>query len=184
VTSSPTAAWTAQQIVEAFPWSSAPRHLLRDRDGVYRHEFRRRVRALDIEEVLTAPRSPWQNPFVERIIASIRRECVDHLIIFSEAHLHRILSKHLDYYHRSRTHLLLRRTRRKREMSKALISVKSARSRKSVDCTIDTRAKLPERTTNRSLVLSAHTPTSCKSSAPHLFCGGALHRCHRQLKSS
>src|SRR5262249_11512852 len=74
VTDSPTAAWTAQQITEAFPWENAPRFLLRDRDGVYAAEFRKKVKALDIEEVLTAPRSPWQNPFVERLIGSIRRE--------------------------------------------------------------------------------------------------------------
>ena len=107
VTDSPTATWTAQQIVEAFPWSTAPRHLLRDRDGVYGDEFRRRVKALDIEEVVTAARSPWQNPFVERIIGSIRRECLDHVIVFSETHLRRILAEYFDYYHRSRTHLSL-----------------------------------------------------------------------------
>jgi transposase InsO family protein len=107
VTDSPTAAWTAQQIVEAFPWNTAPRYLLRDRDGVYGDEFRRRVKALDIEEVVTAARSPWQNPFVERIIGSIRREYLDHVIIFSETHLRRILAEYFDYYHRSRTHLSL-----------------------------------------------------------------------------
>jgi transposase InsO family protein len=81
VTDSPTAAWTSKQIAEAFPWETASRFLLRDRDGVYAAEFRKQVKALDIEEVLTAPRSPWQNPFVERIIGSVRRECLDHVII-------------------------------------------------------------------------------------------------------
>jgi len=107
VTDSPTAAWTAQQISEAFPWSTAPRFLLRDRDRVYGAEFRKRVKAIGIEEVLTAPRSPWQNPFAERIIGSIRRECLDHVIAFSEAHLRRILAEYFAYYHGSRTHLSL-----------------------------------------------------------------------------
>ncbi len=76
ITAHPTPAWTAQQVVEAFPWDSAPRHLLRDRDGVYGVDFPRRVAAMGIEEVLTAPRSPWQSPYVERVIGTIRRECL------------------------------------------------------------------------------------------------------------
>ena len=105
VTESPTAAWTGQQIVEAIPWDSAPRYLLRDRDGKYGEDFTRRVVASDIEQVLTSPHSPWQNPFVERTIGSIRRESLDHVIIVNERHLRRVLNEYLDYYHRDRTHL-------------------------------------------------------------------------------
>ena len=107
VTEHPTERWTAQQIVEAFPWDEAPRYLLRDRDGIYGARFRRRVTSLGIDEVLTAPRSPWQNPYVERIIGSIRRECLDNVIVLNERHLKRVISNYLDYYHRWRTHLSL-----------------------------------------------------------------------------
>ncbi len=107
MTANPTAAWVAQQIREAFPWDTAPRHVIRDRDSVYGGVFRARVLAMGIEEVITAPRSPWQNPFAERVIGSIRRECLDHVIVLNEWHLRRILASYLDYYHRSRTHLSL-----------------------------------------------------------------------------
>ncbi len=107
VTEQPTAAWTAQQIVEAFPWDTAPRYLLRDRDGIYGDYFCRRVDGMDIREVPIAPRSPWQNPFVERMIGSIRRECLDHMIVFNEQHLRRIIAAYLRYYHAARTHLSL-----------------------------------------------------------------------------
>ena len=107
VTDSPTAAWTAQQIVEAFPDDSAPRYLLRDRDGIYGGEFRRRVEGMGFTEVLTAPRSPWQNPFAERVIGTIRHELLDHVIVLNEGHLRRRLRAYLRYYHRSRTHLAL-----------------------------------------------------------------------------
>ena len=105
----PTARWTGQQIVEAFPFDEAPRFMIRDRDGIYGHDFRERVKHLGIEEVITAPRSPWQNPFAERVIGSIRRECLNHLIVFNEAHLRRILTRYFAYYHESRTHLSLDR---------------------------------------------------------------------------
>jgi transposase InsO family protein len=105
VTESPSAVWTGQQIVEAFPWDTAPRWLIRDRDGKFGDEFNRRVAALNIEQVVTSRRSPWQNPYVERVIGSIRRECLDHVIIFNEQHLRRVLRQYLDYYHRRRTHL-------------------------------------------------------------------------------
>src|ERR671918_2415904 len=91
VTEHPTAAWTAQQIIEAFPEETAPRFLLRDRDRIYGEEFRRRVAGMRIEEVMTAPHSPWQSPYVERLIGSIRRECLDHVIVLGENHLRRIL---------------------------------------------------------------------------------------------
>ena len=107
VTANPTMAWVAQQIREAFPWGTAPRHLIRDRDGAYGQSFRSTVTAMGVEEVVTAPRSPWQNPYVERLIGSVRRECLDHSIILNERHLRRILGSYLDYYHGSRTHLSL-----------------------------------------------------------------------------
>lgn len=105
VTANPTAEWTAQQIVEAFPWDTAPRYLLRDRDSIYGDYFRQRVRSMRIEEVLTAYHSPWQNPYVERLHGSVRRECLDHIIVFNENHLRRILQSYFAYYHEDRTHL-------------------------------------------------------------------------------
>ena len=108
VTDSPTASWTGQQIVEAFPFDSAPKYMIRDRDGIYGSEFRRKVNALNINEVLIAPRSPWQNPYVERVIGTIRRDCLDHFIVLNERHLKRILDEYIDkYYHPYRTHLSL-----------------------------------------------------------------------------
>jgi len=107
VTAHPTAIWIKQQITEAFPWDTAPGHLIRDRDSAYGGIVSARIEALGIEEVVTAPRSPWQNPFVERVIGSIRRECLDHVIVLNENHLRRILVSYLDYYHRYRTHLSL-----------------------------------------------------------------------------
>ena len=107
VTEHPTAQWTAQQIVEAFPWGDAPRYLLRDRDGVYGKHFRDRVRGMGIEEVIIAPQSPWQNAYAERLIGSIRRECLDHVIVLNEDHLRRVLRSYFSYYHDWRTHLSL-----------------------------------------------------------------------------
>jgi hypothetical protein len=107
VTQNPTQVWLARQITEAFPWDTAPRFLLRDREASYGQTFRNRVQAMAIEEVVTAPRSPWQNAYVERIIGSIRRECLDHVIVFDECHLRRVLSAYFEYHHRSRTHLSL-----------------------------------------------------------------------------
>ena len=107
VTAHPSAQWTAHQIVEAFPFDEAPRDLLRDRDWIYGQVFQQRVRSMGIEQVLIAPRCPWQNPYAERIIGSIRRECLDHVIVISEAHLLRILGGYFDYYHSSRPHLSL-----------------------------------------------------------------------------
>jgi hypothetical protein len=107
ITEHPTAAWTAQQIVEAFPWDTAPRSLLRDRDGIYGHYFRRRVSGLSIDEVLIAARSPWQSPYVERLIGSLRRDCLEHVIVLNGRHLRRLLDSYLAYYHSVRTHLSL-----------------------------------------------------------------------------
>ena len=109
VTANPSARWTAQQVVEAFPWDEAPRYLLRDRDGICGAEFRGRVHNMGIEEVLIAPRSPWQSPYVERLIGSTRRECLDHVIVLNQDHLRRILSEYFAYYHEARAHLSLER---------------------------------------------------------------------------
>ena len=107
VTEHPTAHWTAQQIVDAFPDDSAPSYLLRDRDSVYGHVFRQRVKGMGIGEVLTAPHCPWQNPLAERLIGSIRRECLNHVLVLGERHLRRTLARYFAYYHRARTHLSL-----------------------------------------------------------------------------
>jgi transposase InsO family protein len=107
VTAHPTAEWTGQQLREAFPFAQLPRYLLRDRDKIFGNDFRKQVRDLGISEVLSAPRSPWQRAYVERVIGSIRRECLDHVIVFHEGSLRRTLNSYFDYYHRSRTHLSL-----------------------------------------------------------------------------
>ena len=109
VTDHPTAEWTAQQIAEAFPWDTAPRFLLRDRDRIYGRYFRQRVENMGMEEIRIAPRSPWQSPYAERVIGSIRRECLDHLIVFGEKHFRRIMASYVDYYNNSRLHLSLAR---------------------------------------------------------------------------
>jgi putative transposase len=103
----PTAEWTARQIVEAFPFESAPKYLLRDRDGIYGEAFREQVAVMNIKEVLSAPRSPWQRAYVERVIGSIRRECLDHVIVLDEEGLRQVLASYIRYYHRSRLHLSL-----------------------------------------------------------------------------
>ena len=104
VTSNPTADWIARQITEAFPWNEAPRYLIRDRDQIYGVAVRHRLRAMGIRDTPIAPRSPWQNGFAERLIGSIRRECVDHVVVLGEAHLRRILTKYAAYYNQLRTH--------------------------------------------------------------------------------
>ncbi len=107
VTSHPTAEWIARQIAEAFPSKEAPQYLLRDRDGLYGHVVRQRLAAMGIRDRPITARSPWQNRHVERLIGSIRRECLDHVIVFGEAHLRRILKSYADYHNRVRTHLSL-----------------------------------------------------------------------------
>jgi transposase InsO family protein len=104
VTSNPTADWIARQITEAFPWNEAPRYLIRDRDRVYGAAVTRRLRAMGIRDKPIAPGSPWQNGFAERLIGSIRRECVDHVVVLGKAHLRRILTKYAAYYNELRTH--------------------------------------------------------------------------------
>jgi putative transposase len=104
VTDHPTAIWTARQILEAFPNETAPRYLLRDRDAIYGERFTRCLANMGIRELIIAPRAPWQNAFAERVIGSIRRECLDHVIIRSGAHLCRVLHVHLAYYNTARPH--------------------------------------------------------------------------------
>ena len=107
ITSHPSAQWTSQQITEAFPYDEVPKYLIRDRDAIFGNSFQKRVHAMRIKEIVTAPQSPWQNPFVERIIGTIRHDCLNHLIILNEKHLHKILMSYFDYYHHCRTHLSL-----------------------------------------------------------------------------
>ena len=107
VTAHPTAEWVARQITEAFPWNEAPRYMIRDRDRIYGAVVRRRLRAMGIRDKPIAPASPWQNGFAERLIGSIRRECLDHIIVLGEAHLRRILKSYARYYNETRTHLAL-----------------------------------------------------------------------------
>jgi len=107
VTKAPSALWTAQQLTEAFPYGHPSRYLRRDRDRIYGEEFVRRTRALGLQQKLIAARSPWQNPSVERIVGSIRRECLDHVIVLHAQHLQRVLADLLDYFHRHRTHRAL-----------------------------------------------------------------------------
>jgi len=107
VTEHPTAQWTAQQMIEAFPWEETPRYLIHDQDKIYGKQFKIRVRNMDIKEVVTAPGSPWQNAYAERVIGSIRRECLDHVIVLNEKHLKRILKTYFSYYHQWRPHYSL-----------------------------------------------------------------------------
>jgi transposase InsO family protein len=107
VTTNPTAEWIAHQITDAFPWNDAPEHPIRDRDGSYGHAVTRRLAAMGIRDHPTAPRSPWQYGHVERVIGSIRRECLDHIVVYGDAHLRRILAAYVAYYNELRTHLSL-----------------------------------------------------------------------------
>ncbi len=104
VTTNPTAEWIARQITEAFPWNEGPRYLVRDRDQIFGAVVMRRIRAMGIRDKPIAPVSPWQNGFAERLIGSIRRECVDHFVVLGEAHLRRILQMYARYYNNIRTH--------------------------------------------------------------------------------
>jgi transposase InsO family protein len=107
VTRHPTAEWLAQQITEAFPWTSAPAYLVRDNDRAFGHVFTSRVRAMGIRDRPISPGSPWQNGCAERLIGTLRRECLDQMLIFGEAHLRRVLSAYAAYYNQARTHLAL-----------------------------------------------------------------------------
>jgi transposase InsO family protein len=107
VTANPTAEWIARQITEAFPWDEAPRYLIRDRDTSYGMEVTRRLRVMGIRDRPITPCSPWQNGHVERLIGSIRRECLDHIVVLGERHLRDLLANYLTYYNGVRTHLAL-----------------------------------------------------------------------------
>ena len=107
VTEHPTAEWTARQLIEKCGLEESPRHLIRDRDQVDGERFSRQARMLDVREAVIAPRSPWQNAYAERGIGSIRRECLDHVVVLGERHLRGILSTYVDYYNGTRTHLSL-----------------------------------------------------------------------------
>ena len=110
VTTNPTAEWTAQQVVEAFPGDApVPRYLVRDRDGIYGAFFRKRVKNMGIEEIITSRKSPWQNPYAERVIGSVRRECLHHMIVLGERHLRLILKQYVAYYNDVRPHISLQR---------------------------------------------------------------------------
>jgi putative transposase len=103
-TEAPTASWTAQQVINAFPYDTVPEYLLRDRDSIYRSVFVQRVEGMGIKQKMISPRSPWQSPYVERLIGSIRRECLDRVIVLHERQLHQILGSYLKYYHEVRPH--------------------------------------------------------------------------------
>jgi putative transposase len=107
VTDAPCANWTGQQVINAFPYATAPRYLHRDRDAIYGSEFISRVSSMGIEQVVSAARAPWQNPYVERVIGSLRRECTDHVIVTGAAHLRRVLREYVAYYNADRTHVAL-----------------------------------------------------------------------------
>ena len=142
VTDAPTAQWTGQQLVEAFPWEPAPCYLLRDRDAVYEAVFSRRAQALGIREVKTAPRSPWQNPYVERLIGTLRRECLDHVVVRNDAHLRRLLRNYLTYYHGCRTHLSLEKDAPSPDRWSTPTRAASSRYPWSEACIISTRGGL------------------------------------------
>jgi transposase InsO family protein len=104
ITAAPTAEWTAQQVVNAFPYDTLPKYLLRDRDSIYGSVFVKRVNGMGIQQKLISPRAPWQNPYVERLVGSIRRECLDRVIVFNERQLRQILASYFEYYHQVRPH--------------------------------------------------------------------------------
>jgi putative transposase len=105
ITTAPTSQWVAQQLREAFPFETAPRYLIRDRDGIYGETVHRCLASLNIEEIVTAPRSPWQNGYCERLIGTLRRELLDHVIVWNEGYLRRLLAAYLAYYHQARPHM-------------------------------------------------------------------------------
>jgi putative transposase len=145
VTDHPTAEWTVQQLREAFPWETAPRYLLRDRDRIFGADFVQQVEAIGIKQVLSAPRSPWQRAYAGQVIGTIRRKCVDHVTVLSEAGLSRHLRRFADYYHRSRTHRACKRTRPSYAPSKHQKPRGSSRSQRWVGYIIVTNVAPPER---------------------------------------
>jgi putative transposase len=161
VTEHPTAYWTAQQIVDAFPDDSSPSYLLRDRDQVYGELFRHRIKGMGIEEVLTTPQSPWQNPFAERLIGSIRRECLNHVLVLSEGHLRRIPTRYFRYYQQARTPLALDKDVPDYRPSTAARGAGSCSLQKSAACTIVTFARPRSRAPHAEPV----TTTACHLSS-------------------
>jgi putative transposase len=145
VTRYPTPGWLARQVTEAFPWQTAPRYLLRDRDASDGQDFRRQVDAMGIAEVVSAARSPWQNAYVERVIGSIRRESLDHIVIINQRHLRRVLSSYADYYRRSRAHLSLDKDCPVPRPVMPRASEASSPSRKSMACITATSVSPPDR---------------------------------------
>src|SRR5258707_5444670 len=127
VTANPTAEWVARQITEAFPWHEAPHYLIRDHDRIYGSVVTRRLRAMGIRDKPTAPASPWQNGFAEQLIGSIRRECVDHIIVLGEMHLRRILKSYARYYNGVKTHRSLNKDTPVSRSGSAIRSHKFAR---------------------------------------------------------
>jgi hypothetical protein len=123
VTAHPNAEWIANQLTEACGWEQAPRYLIRDRDGAYGEIFIRRLRSMGIRDRPTSPRSPWQNGYAERLIGSIRRECLDHVVVFGERHLRHVLLSYLKYHNQVRTHLSLEKDA---PVSRAVESAQSA----------------------------------------------------------
>jgi transposase InsO family protein len=120
VTEHPTAEWVARQLTEACGWGRVPRYIVRDRDCIYGEIFKRRLRAMGIRDRPTAPRSPWQNGHAERLIGSIRRECLDHVVVFGERHLRHVLLSYMEYYNGARTHLALNKDA---PVSRAILAV-------------------------------------------------------------
>jgi putative transposase len=145
VTEHPNQEWTTQQIREAFPWDQAPKYLLRDRDSIYGKDFAAITTGMGIEEVITAPRSPWQNPYVERLVGSIRRECLDHFIVWNQRSLRRTLQSYFAYYERCRTHLSLEKGAPVSRPVEPFSLGHVIKIPKSAACITFTRAKLPDR---------------------------------------
>ena len=144
VTSHPTAEWTSQQLLHAFPYDSAPQYIIRDRDCIYGADVQRQLKDMGIHQVLTAPRSPWQSLYVERLIGSIRRECLDHVIVITEESLRATLRSYISYYHDSRCHLGLNKDSHNPGKSNCPIKVVSLKFRKSVGFIIATSAAQPD----------------------------------------
>jgi transposase InsO family protein len=144
VTAHPTAEWAAQQLREAFPWDSAPRYLLRDRDQIFGKAFVDQVKVMGIKPVLSAPRSPWQRAYIERLIGSIRRDCLDRVIVFGESSLHRTLTSYFAYYHGWRTHLSLAKDAPQARRIQATAEGEVAEIREVGVCTIITNAEQPD----------------------------------------
>jgi transposase InsO family protein len=136
VTRHPTAEWLARQITEAFPWISTPAYLVRDNDRAYGHVFTSGVRAMGIRDRPISPRSPWQNGHMERLIGTLRRECLDRMLIFGESHLRRVLASYAAYYNQVRTHLALQKDAPLHRATSGLVSLLPFRSWSG--CIIDT----------------------------------------------